>query len=82
MQRALSEGIVEENASLLEPVYYFSPAIDKERMHEMISKGWSKNRCLVFPAAKAEMVTQALKQMFNAKGLLWDKIPLLQQKTL
>ncbi len=82
MERALSEGIVEENASLLEPVYYFSPAIEKQRMHEMICRGWSKNRCLVFPAAKGEMISQTLKQMFNAKGLLWDKIQLLQRTTL
>lgn len=82
MERALSEGVVEENTSLLEPVYYFSPAIEKQRMNEMICRGWSKNRCLVFPAAKGEMISQALKQMFNAKGLIWDKMQLLQRTSL
>jgi hypothetical protein len=38
-EHALSEGIVEKNTSLLEPVYHYSPAIEKQRMREMICRG-------------------------------------------
>jgi len=82
MEHALSEGIVEKNTSLLDPVYYYSPAIEKQAMHEMICRGWSKDRRLIYPPAKGEMISQVLKQMFNAKGLLWDKIHLLQRTRL
>ena len=80
MARAMSEGVVDENTSLFEPVYYYSPAIDKQRMHEMICQGWSKDRRLIYPQAKGERVSQAVKQMFNVKGLLWDKVHLLEKK--
>jgi radical SAM superfamily enzyme YgiQ (UPF0313 family) len=82
MERALSEGIVEENSFLLEPIYYFSPAIDKQRMCEMICQGWKENKCLIFPAKKGKKISQALKRMCNAKGLLWDKMLHLQQTKL
>jgi radical SAM superfamily enzyme YgiQ (UPF0313 family) len=81
-EHALSEGIVEKNTSLLEPVYYYSPAIEKQRMHEMICRRWSKDGRLIYPQAKAEKISQVLKRMFNAKGLLWDKIHLLQRTRL
>jgi hypothetical protein len=80
MARALSEGVVDENTSLFEPVYYYSPGIDKQKMHEMICRGWGKDRRLIYPQAKGEMISQAVKQMFNVKGLLWDKVHLLQRK--
>jgi len=81
-EHALSEGIVDKNTSLLEPMYYYSPAIERQRMHEMICRGWGKERHLIYPQAKGEKISQALKRMFNAKGLLWDKIHLLQKTRL
>jgi radical SAM superfamily enzyme YgiQ (UPF0313 family) len=81
MERALSEGVVDENTSLLEPFYYYCPAIEKQKMHEMICRGWGKDRRLIYPQAKGEMISQTLKQMFNLKGLLWDNMHLLQRTT-
>ena len=78
LERAVAEGVVEESTSLLDPVYYFSPEIDEDKMTDMICRGWSNDGRLLFPPAKAEMMSKAVKRMFNLKGLLWDKINLLQ----
>jgi len=77
-KRALDEGIVSEHAALIEPAYYFSPSIDPAEMNDMICRAWNKERRLLFPPAKAEMMSQAAKRMFNMKGLIWDKIGLLK----
>ena len=74
-ERAQSEGIVDKDTSLLEPVYYFSCEVQKDRVDEMINRGWRKQRHLVFPPEKGKMISQALKKMYNLKGLLWDQIP-------
>ena len=78
LERAIAEGVIEENTSLLEPFYYFAPGIEEDKMSEMICRGWNGDRRLLFPPAKAEMMSNAIKKMFNFKGLLWDKINLLQ----
>jgi hypothetical protein len=75
-ERAQSEGIVDKDISLLEPMYYFSPEVQKNRVDEMITRGWQKQRHLVFPPEKGKMISQTLKKMYNLKGLLWDQIPL------
>ena len=75
-ERAQSEGIVDKNTSLLELVHYFSPEVQKDRVDEMITRGWQKQRRLVFPPQKGKMISQAVKRMLNLKGLLWDQIPL------
>ena len=74
-QRAQAEGIVDGDASLLEPVYYFSPEVQKDRIDEMIARGWQKDSRLIFPPEKGKMISQTLKKVCNAKGLLWDQIP-------
>ena len=73
-ERAQSEGIVNKDTSLLEPLYYFSPEVEKDRVDEMITRGWRGHRHLVFPPEKGKMIGQTLKRMYNLKGLLWDQI--------
>ncbi len=75
-ERARSEGIVDKDTSLLELVHYFSPEVQKDRVDEMITRGWQKQRRLVFPPQKGKMISHAVKRMLNLKGLLWDQIPL------
>jgi len=74
-KRAQSEGIVDKETSLLEPVYYFSPEVQKDRIDKMITKGWRKQRHLIFPPEKGKMISQVLKKTYNLKGLLWDQLP-------
>ncbi len=73
-KRAIAEGVIQENDALFEPVYYFSPEVEKEKMDTMITRGWGRKRHLVFPPEKGQMISDALKTMFNAKGLIWDQL--------
>jgi len=73
-KRAQSEGIVNKDTSLLEPLFYFSPEVEKQRINEMITRGWQKNRRLIFPPEKGKMISQTLKRMYKLKGLIWDQI--------
>ena len=72
--RALAEGLIQADTTLFEPMYYFSPEVEKEKMNKMIEQGWSRQRHLVFPPERGKMKAQALKTMFNAKGLIWDQM--------
>jgi len=71
---AVAEGIVRGDEKLFEPTYYFSPEVEKEKMNKMIIHGWRRKRHLVFPPEKGRMISQSLKTMFNAKGLIWDQM--------
>lgn len=72
--RAVAEGIIRGDKELFEPVYYFSPEIEQGKMNEMITHRWRRERHLVFPPEKGRMISQSLKTMFNAKGLIWDQM--------
>jgi len=73
-KRAVADGVIQENEALFEPVHYFSPHVEKEKMNEEIARRWSRKRHLVFPPGKGKMISQSLKTMFNAKGLIWDQL--------
>ena len=73
-ERAVAEGVVETSEELFEPTYYFSPEVEKEKMNEMIIHGWRRKRHLIFPPEKGRRISQSLKTMFNAKGLIWDQM--------
>ncbi len=75
-ERALRDGVIDKDTNLLETVHYFSPQVQKDKVDEMITKGWQKQRNLIFPPEKAKMINQVIKRMYNFKGLLWDQITL------
>jgi lipid biosynthesis B12-binding/radical SAM protein len=72
-RRALREGLIAEKASLLNPVYYFSPNIDIEFMNRTIEKEAAGRREFIFPPDKAQMMIDAMN-MLGYKGLLWDML--------
>jgi radical SAM superfamily enzyme YgiQ (UPF0313 family) len=77
---AVKEGLIEEGASLLKPVYYFSPQVNVTAMNETIEKFFDGHREYIFPPYKAQMVTETMN-LFGHKGLLWDRlIPFKPQK--
>ncbi len=73
-EQAVAEGVIQGNDRLFEPAYYFSPHVEKEKMNEMITRRWGRKKHLVFPPEKGRMISEALKTMFNAKGLIWDQL--------
>jgi radical SAM superfamily enzyme YgiQ (UPF0313 family) len=73
-KRAVAEGFIGPDTPLFEPVYYFSPSVEKEDLHQRICRGWNGNRRLVFPPEKGKLISQFLKINMNIKGLIWDQM--------
>ncbi len=46
---ALREGLVDEQANIIEPVYYFSPAIDRDWLEQRLTDGFADRINCVFP---------------------------------
>jgi len=72
-QRAIDEGVITAETSLLKPVYYFSPKIDHQWMEQCIKASFAGQPNRVFPP------TEGLKRMtmmkdFGFRGLMWDKL--------
>jgi radical SAM superfamily enzyme YgiQ (UPF0313 family) len=72
-RRALREGVITSETSLLQPVYYFSPAIDPAAMNRRIAAACKGRRERLFPPAEA-FSRMAVMRRFGSKGLLWDKL--------
>lgn len=47
--RALREGIITPDTDLLQPAYYFSPALDRDWLHERLLAGFKNQRQVVYP---------------------------------
>lgn len=72
-QRAIADGIINPDTSLLKPVYYFSPKLDREKMEELIEEDFSGNRNRVFPPYKGKERLEIMKG-FGFCGLMWDRL--------
>jgi hypothetical protein len=71
--RAIEERVISAETSLLKPIYYFSPQIDREVMEATIEKnfaGW-KNR--IFPPSEG-LKRMAVMKDFGYVGLMWDQL--------
>jgi hypothetical protein len=45
----LREGVIDERTDLLEPVYYFSPQIKRDWLHERLLAAFKQHRNVVYP---------------------------------
>ncbi len=70
---AIKEGIVDESTSLLRPVYYHSPGIERDRMHEIAAKALDGCRNCFFPPQEAQDRMNVMRR-FGYRGLIWDKL--------
>ena len=73
-KQAIFDGIIAEDTSLIEPVYYFSPQVDFQLLDNEIKKSWRGCRNLIYPPAKSKAMLEILKTSFNVKGLMWDQM--------
>ncbi len=48
-ERARREGLIDSQTDLLNPVYYFSPAIDRTWLHERLTAAFKPHRHIVYP---------------------------------
>ncbi len=76
---ARAQSIITMEDNLLEPRYYVSPEIDKERMDQRIEQAFFRRKDRFFPPEKGQIRIQAL-QAFGFKGLLWNMISHTQPK--
>ncbi len=60
MRRALEEGAWSGDEDLLEPAYYLSPRIDRQRMHQRLVEAFADKPHCVFPPDKLDDKLQIL----------------------
>ena len=72
-QRAIDEGLITAETSLLKPVYYFSPKIDRETMEQEIKQAFNGKKNRIFPPSEG-MKRMAIMKNFGFCGLMWDQL--------
>lgn len=72
-KRAIEEGILQNDTSLLEPSYYFSPHIDVASMDNMIEQGFKGRRDRIFPPSQGLEMARIMNR-HGYYGLLWDRL--------
>lgn len=72
---AIEEGLVEASASLLEPVFYISPAV-REQFAELVIREAMQRRNWVMPGFEVNTSSAMLDaiRLFKVKGPLWKMI--------
>ncbi len=68
---ALEQGVVAETDSLLEPVFYFSPALDRKRLDQRLREAWKGRLDKLYPAAVMQERIQHLHNRGHV-GPMWD----------
>jgi lipid biosynthesis B12-binding/radical SAM protein len=68
---ALKENVISSDNGMLEPVYYFSPGINKEWLEEMLTRAFSEIRHCVFPPDIFDNSLRVLHKL-GYSGTLWD----------
>ncbi len=68
---ALEEGVISPDQSLLEPVYYISPLIDRDLLEETLAEAFRPLRHVLFPPDMLDDKLQLLHKLGH-KGALWD----------
>ncbi len=72
-RRSLDEGLIESRDSLLEPVFYFSPHVDRGEMDRAIRDAWQGRIERIYPCAEAEERVRQLHDM-GYVGPMWDAL--------
>lgn len=71
--RAVAEGLLSPEASLLEQAYYQSPRVDADTMNRMIAASFRGRRDRIFPPGEGQKRLEVLHN-FGYRGLLWDHL--------
>jgi len=72
-QRAIDDGVISAETSLLKPVYYFSPLIDREKMEATIEKRFAGKKNRIFPPSEGMKRMEIMKN-FGYRGLMWNHL--------
>jgi lipid biosynthesis B12-binding/radical SAM protein len=71
--RAVREGVINKDVSLLRPVYYFSPGIDPQSMNRTIEQSFEGRHDRIFPPSEG-LMRLAVMNRFGYRGILWDRM--------
>lgn len=72
-RRAVREGVVAPDASLLHPVFYHSPGIEPTALVARLEEAFRGRRDRFFPPSRS-MEQMAVLRRFGYSGLLWDTL--------
>ena len=72
-RQALKEKQIAPTHDLVDPVFYFSPDIKKERMEQIISNAWKGRHNRIFPGSRLQPIVDRLHQRGHI-GPLWELI--------
>jgi lipid biosynthesis B12-binding/radical SAM protein len=72
-KRAVAEGLIDRQTSLLHPAYYHSPLLDREVMHATVSQALRGRRDRFFPPRNAQDRMNVMRR-FGYRGLVWDQL--------
>ncbi|HEY5674661.1 MAG TPA: B12-binding domain-containing radical SAM protein, partial [Malonomonas sp.] len=72
-QRAIDDGLIAAEASLLKPVYYFSPLLDRQLMEQTIEARFRGRKNRIFPPSEG-LKRMAVMKGFGYRGLMWDQL--------
>lgn len=80
-KRALSEGIIGNDDSLLRPTFYFSPHLDMGQMNSIIENAFRHQRQKIFPPSSGQTMLKALFSM-GYGGFQWHRLLSLDRQRL
>ncbi|MCK5344003.1 MAG: B12-binding domain-containing radical SAM protein, partial [Candidatus Heimdallarchaeota archaeon] len=70
---AREEKVIEDDEIFLEPVYYISPALDKDWLEKTLNDSFSRIRYCIFPPDAMDSSLQFLHKM-GYSGSMWDML--------
>jgi len=80
-KRALSEGIIGNDDSLLRPTFYFSPHLDRDQMNSNIENAFRHQRQKIFPPSSGQATLKALYSL-GYEGFQWHRLLSLDRQGL
>lgn len=72
-ERAVREGLIAAEGSLLEPVYYLAPGLERNWLEKRLTRAFRRQRHCVFPADKLDSSLQFLHKL-GYQGSLWEML--------
>lgn len=71
---AVHEGLINNDAPLLRPTFYFSPNLEPARIEDRLRSAFAGRRDRFFPPEESNLRMRVLRRM-GYSGLLWDTLP-------
>jgi lipid biosynthesis B12-binding/radical SAM protein len=70
---ALKEKVLQPDNAMLKPVYYVSPAVDKDWLEKTLTEAFAATRHCIFPPDKFDSSLRTLHKM-GYSGTLWEML--------